>query len=944
MFEIAPDEFALEHFKKVGFTRQQCPRCKSFFWAVPGRETCGEAPCAPYTFLDNSPMKRRYSMAEMRQEFVSYFEARGHTPIPPYPIVARWRDDVYLVGASIMDFQPYVIEGSVPPPANPLVVSQPSVRFTDIENVGPTGGRHMTIFEMGGAHAFNYPDKEVYWKEDCVRYHHTLLTQVLGVPADMISYKEHFWSGGGNAGPDLEGIVAGLEISTLVFMRYKVENNNLVPMKIRTVDTGYGIERWTWMSQGSPTGFHATYGPVLEEIFEIAGVANDRDFAKMLTLAAGTNDVTTRAGREASFGWIAQQTGLDIAQVREKVNSLEAVFGLADHTKTTSMLLADGVVPSNVGEGYLARLIIRRAARLARQLNIEDKLAEIVDLQVKHWSPTFPKLRQMRSEIQEALRVEQGKYQETIVKGSEMVVRLSKELSSKGEQKIPLDNLVELYDSHGLSPEIVKEVAEKAGVEVDVPDNFLTLVAQRHLRPAQKSKTEQADKLADLVKGLMPTRTLYYENPYESSFTANAVARIGQNGLVLDRTCFYPEGGGQPGDRGSLRIGDKTFRVMDVQKSNSVIVHFLDEPPPENVGQVSVEVEGLIEWPRRQNLMRHHTGTHVLLGSARRVLGEHVWQAGAQKDVEHSRLDVTHYTEITPKEREKIEQLANQVILRDLPVQATWMPREKAEAKYGYRLYQGGPVPGSKIRVVTVDGWDAEACGGTHLKHTGELGVFRIDKVERLQDGIERFVFSAGEPALKSIHQDTARLAETSKILGTTTDRVPETVKTLLKQREALESELKRYTAKEVEQRISRLAKKAESIGPVKLVVARIPKHKDADPVMVANRLKESDASMVIVLFEVSKRVQVVVAAGDEAVRAGANAGQVVSEVGRIIGGGGGGRPFFATGGGTRREEVNKALEKAREVVRAQVGPNVAAPGSAPLSSVTVGEEASKTG
>jgi len=263
MFEIAPDEFALNYFKQEGITRQQCTRCKSWFWAKPGRETCGEVPCSPYTFLDNSPMKRNYTLHEMRQQFLEYFEARDHTIIRPYPIVARWRDDVYLVGASIMDFQPYVIEGTVPPPANPLVVSQPSVRFTDIENVGPTAGRHLTIFEMGGAHAFNYPDHEVYWKEDCVRYHHKLLTDILGVPSDMISYKEHFWSGGGNAGPDLEGIVAGLEISTLVFMRYKVENETLVPMKIRTVDTGYGIERWTWMSQGSPTGFHAIYGALL---------------------------------------------------------------------------------------------------------------------------------------------------------------------------------------------------------------------------------------------------------------------------------------------------------------------------------------------------------------------------------------------------------------------------------------------------------------------------------------------------------------------------------------------------------------------------------------------------------------------------------------------------------------------------------------------------------
>src|SRR2546425_7382170 len=298
MFEIDENEFALPVFQELGFTRRTCPNCGSHFWSSnPKQETCGEIPCQPYSFLRNPPTKRAYDVREMRIQFLDYFAERAHTRIRPYPIVARWRDDVYLVGASIMDFQPYVIEGIVPPPANPLVVSQPSVRFTDIENVGPTAGRHLTIFEMGGAHAFNYPDHEVYWKEDCVRYHHKLLTEVLGVPSEMISYKEHFWSGGGNAGPDLEGIVAGLEISTLVFMRYKVENETLVPMKIRTVDTGYGIERWTWMSQGSPTGFHAIYGSLLDTLFNLTGVEDNTELSRMLSLAAGANDVTTMAGR-----------------------------------------------------------------------------------------------------------------------------------------------------------------------------------------------------------------------------------------------------------------------------------------------------------------------------------------------------------------------------------------------------------------------------------------------------------------------------------------------------------------------------------------------------------------------------------------------------------------------------------------------------------------------
>src|SRR6266581_3302474 len=652
MPEINPEEFALPYFKEIGFIRRNCPSCKSNYWAAPDQTTCGEVPCASYSFIGNPPTKQHYSLAQMRIQFMDYFAERGHTRIKPYPIVARWRNDVYLVGASIYDFQPYVTEGSMPPPANPLVISQPCIRFTDIESVG-AAGRHMSIFEMGGAHAFNYPNKEIYWKDQTVSYHHKLLTDVMGVPSQSITYKEHFWSGGGNAGPDLEGIVSGLEISTLVFMQYKVQGEELVALPIRTVDTGYGMERWTWLSQGSPSGFHAVYGSLLTQVMELAKVDLDENTLSSLTRAAG-------------------------------------IYGAGS-----------------------------RAARLARQLGILQELPGIIEGQIKMWGGEFHLLREMRGEILEGLQIEVEKYEETISKGSEAVLRLSTELSSQGIRKIPIDQLVLLYDSQGLAPEIVQESAEKVGVEVDVPENFLTLVAERHSKPTTSLEISSSEPEWEAqLKDLPATRALYYDDAYQTSFRAKIVARVAENAVVLDQTCFYPEGGGQPSDHGELQFADQKVKVIDVKKVGNTIVHFLDQLISQEVDLV----EGEIDWQRRVNLMRHHTGTHALIGAARRVLGEHVWQAGAQKEVESSRLDITHYREITSKERERIEKLVNQVILRDLPVQVAWMTREKAEAKYGYRLYQGGAVPGSKIRVVRIQGWDAEACGGTHCKRTGELG------------------------------------------------------------------------------------------------------------------------------------------------------------------------------------------------------------------------------
>ncbi|HYY90362.1 MAG TPA: alanine--tRNA ligase, partial [Candidatus Dormibacteraeota bacterium] len=894
MPEIGPEEFAIPFFSEQGFTRRKCVSCGSDFWSQkPDQQTCGEAPCQPYTFIGNPPTTRQYTVPEMRIQFMDYFANKGHSRIPPYPIVARWRDDVYLVGASIYDFQPYVTEGSMPPPANPLVISQPCIRFTDVELVGPTGGRHMTIFEMGGAHAFNYPNRELYWKDQCVRYHHDLLTGVLGVPSESVTYKEHFWSGGGNAGPDLETIVAGLEIATLVFMQYRVHGDQLVQRPIRTVDTGYGIERWSWLSQGSPSGFHAVHGPVLEQVLDTAKISVDPSIIEAFTRASSVHGwASINKNRESYIQTVADQTRTPIDELRKTFSSLEAAYAITDHTKAAAFLLAEGVVPSNVGEGYLARLIIRRAGRFGRQLGIFQELPSIAEAQIKLWGKDFRSLRDMRSEVLEGLENEMKKYQDTISRGFEAVVRISKDLASKGVRNISIDQLVQLYDSQGLSPEIVKEGAEKSGVSVEIPDNFLTLVAESHSRPGKVAEGGPSDrdmeaKLADLPA----TRTLFYDNPYKTSFKAKVVARFADNAVVLDQTTFYPQGGGQLADRGELKFADKKVKVVDVQKFGDRIVHYLAEPLDPSVDHV----EGEIDWQRRQNLMRHHTGTHVLLGAARRVLGEHVWQAGAQKEVESSRLDITHYKQIAPKERERIERLANQTILRDLPVRVNWMAREKAEAKYGFRLYQGGAVPGSKIRVVRIVGWDAEACGGTHVNRTGELGVFRIEKVDRLQDGVERIIFSAGEPALKRISENTEELVATAELLKTTPDQVSKSAKALVAERDALEKELAKHQAKTLEAHIRRLEKTARDVGPIRLVLSKSPKRRGMDPLDIANRLKESNRKMVAAIVEVSDRIQLVVAAGEEAVQAGINAGEIVSSTAKMLGGGGGGRPFFAT-------------------------------------------------
>jgi alanyl-tRNA synthetase len=284
-------EYHVPFFDEADYVRKHCPTCGEYYWTQnQDQPTCGESNvegCAPLSFIGNPPTRKPYSLSEMREAFLSFFEKYGHERIKPYPVASRWRADLYFTSASIVDFQPYVTNGIIPPPANPLVISQPCIRLVDVDNVGPTFGRHLTIFEMGGHHAFNYPDKEIYWKDGTVRYQHEFLTKTLGVKPKEITYKEDVWSGGGNAGPDLETIVRGCEIDTLVFMMFKVVDNEFIELPIRTVDTGYGIERYTWLSQGAPSAFHAVYGPILDEIIKTTDLKIDKNLLKKAAEQSG---------------------------------------------------------------------------------------------------------------------------------------------------------------------------------------------------------------------------------------------------------------------------------------------------------------------------------------------------------------------------------------------------------------------------------------------------------------------------------------------------------------------------------------------------------------------------------------------------------------------------------------------------------------------------------
>ena len=928
MEKFPEQEYNLPFFKQSGYVRKLCPKCGEFYWTQNEKqETCGEATsegCSSYTFIKNPPTKRSYTLGEAREAFLSFFEQHGHTRIKPYPVVARWREDIYLTHASIIDFQPYVTEGITPPPANPLVISQPCIRMVDIANTGPTFGRHFTIFEMGGAHAFNYPDKEVYWKDQTVRYHQEWVTKDLGVKSDEIIYKEGVWVGGGNAGPDVECIIRGLEVATLVFMQYKVVNDKFIKLPIRTVDTGYGIDRYAWLSQGVPSGFHAVYGDLLLKIFRMAGITKiDENLLNKVAAVSGLVSLDKMASRIETRKKEAQLVGISVKELDNFLIPIENAFAVADHTKCLSFILSEGVVPSNIQEGYLARLIFRRTYRLLRMLNIQDKLYDIMNMQIDLWSKDFPHLNEMRSEILEMLKVEEEKFEDTIKRGEGMVKRISNELKVQGKKHIPTETLIELYDSHGLPPEIVMQAAEKEALKVDIPDNFYALIAQRHMQVSKpvEEVAETKRELETAVSDLPPTEPLYYQDQYMRQFEATVQKVINKEYVALDKTCFFPEGGGQPADNGLITFDSKKAEVIDVQKVGRVIVHKLNGPIPKE----GTHIRGTINWDKRYALMKNHTATHVVGGAARRVLGQHVWQFGTQKGVATSRLDISHYRRITLDELQNIETLANEAVMGNIQVTTTWMPRTEAESLYGYRLYQGGAVPGKEIRVVKTGDWDVEACAGTHLKSTIEIGFIKIVHSERVQDGVERLVYSIGLPAVRAVQKNEQLLVKLSVALNAPIEKLDKTAEKLVRELKEGNVErkklVKELAAKESTVLGAKIEEQAEEINGVRVVERDFQESTDIDRmVQTANEIIKRDEATVAVFYGAEeKNARVMVMAGKVAVEKGANAGEIVKEASKIMGGGGGGKPSFAQGGGTQVDKLTEAIKKAKETLRRQL-------------------------
>ena len=892
-----PEEYSLSFLKERGYIRKRCRSCGEFFWTLdPEREVCGESPCEPYRFVGKSLTKRRMSLREVREAFLKFFERRGHKIISPYPVVARWRSDMFLTDASIVDFQPFVTSGIAPPPANPLVISQPCIRLVDIDKVGLTFGRHLTIFEMGGAHAFNYPDKEVYWKEDTVRYYHEFAQEVFGIPEEELIYKEGVWSGGGNAGPCFESISYGLELATLVFMQYKTVGDELIELPIRTVDTGYGMERFTWLTQGTPSCFDAIYGelyPRLSELIEVPKV--DRDL--LLKYSPYTALVVPKAGMTTAEARrrVSEASGIPLELIFQEIEPLEKIYAALDFTKSISFIISEGVVPSNVGVGYLARLLIRKAYRLLKGIGYEGRLLDLIDLQLRYWSQDFPHLREMREEVLDIVGTEVKKFEETLAKGVSYVERELEAMKRRGVKEAPVEFMVRAYDERGITPDVIEPIAEKLGVKTSVPENFFELVASRHLRSEEPEIADEKTRiLEEVFKDVPATEKAYYDDPFTWRFKAK-VLKTYENYVALDKTYFYPEGGGAVSDQGILRRSAGSCRIVDVQiLGGGVIVHRVEGEVP-RVGEV---VEGEVDVERRLAIMRHHTATHIILGAARKVLGKHAWQAGARKEPSFGRLDISHHRRLTSAEVEKIEEEANRIVAARIPVKTALMDRNEAEARYGFQLYQGGEVPSAVIRVVEIPGWDAEACAGLHVENTEDVGLIKIIRTERIQDGVERLVFAAGPALLPYVQEEWRRIRSLAGKLGAPINAAEKRLDEILSELKALRRLVRKLTASAAKFRAMELKSSPIQVDEkLTLYVTHEPEAEREYVLTIADELLGVEEPACLIAAYGDERPSLLILANRKAIESGVHAGKLSSAIASRLGGRGGGKERLGQGG-----------------------------------------------
>ncbi|MEE8402595.1 MAG: alanine--tRNA ligase-related protein, partial [Candidatus Hydrothermarchaeaceae archaeon] len=737
-------------------------------------------------------------------------------------------------------------------------------------------------------------------------------------------------------------------------------------------------------THGTSTSYEAVFPTVVKDLLKRTGVKPDHGLIDRFLPYSSILDVEESRNLDRTWREIAGKIGEDVGGLKEQVLSLAGIYSIGDHSRSLLLALSDGALPSNVGGGYNLRVLVRRAYDIISRYGWDVSLPEVCEVHARYLKPQYPELLETLDGVSEILDIERKKYRDTRKKSKRIVREIiaapqkfgiektefdirgpeqdltSNEIGIKEKEDWVIegpdidDMLVLLYVSHGITPEMVKE----GGLNIKIRPDFYNLVSEKGEEGVKEKETQKEFDL----NGVEKTEILYYDDYSLIEFTGRVKKIFENKYVVLDRTAFYPTSGGQLTDTGYI----DECRVTDVFKQGNVILHTVEKPSFKKGGEVTCK----IDWERRKQLAQHHTATHIINGVARQLLGEHVWQAGAEKTPDKSRLDITHYRGLTPEERTKMQEMANEIVARDMPVESAIYRRDVAEREFGFRLYQGGAVPGKELRVVKIEGLDVEACGGTHLKRTGEVEHIEIIGSTKIQDGVVRIEYVAGKAGEmyqedikkkrievmftakedgwtikeeSDFNKTMAELTASAATFSVPIDQLPTTIKRFSREIKegrvmwpapAEEEKLKKseqslsaYSVflferwkrrrKEDEKWKKELAKCAaeeigtpEPVGKHELLIAEIDGGMDEAIKTAGNVLAPQ---RVVVIFGKNRDVSVVGMRGEGV---DIDMGAVVREICGILGGGGGGKPDFGRGAGKDGGKLQEAKQFAEEKIK----------------------------
>lgn len=877
---------------------------------------------------------RRLSGNELRGEYLRFFEGKGHLRLPSASLVPENDPTLLFTGAGMVPFKPYFL-GRASPPHPRLTTCQRCLRTADIDQVGTTA-RHATFFEMLGN--FSFGD---YFKEEAIGWAWEFITRRLELPRERLwvtvyqdddeaaalweriagipparivrlGKEDNFWEiGVGPCGPCSEiyldrGPDRGcghpdckpgchcdrfMEFWNLVFIQYfKNETGEYLPLERKGIDTGMGLERMAALLQG------------VESIFDIDLVRPVLD-------------------------QVARTAGIPYGASPEKDVSLRVI---TDHVRGATFLIADGVLPGNEGRGYVLRRLIRRAIRHGRLLGIDRPFLDaIAGTVVGVMEPAYPELREHTPRIREVLRTEEARFRATLDQGTQLLEQLLERLRAEGKRVLPGEDAFRLYDTYGFPFELTKEVATESGFTVDKSGFDAAMERQRERARATRGEMSylggEEDAWARLAERLRSEFTGYQKT--SDATTILALSREGQlvdelvtgerGEVVLASTPFYGEAGGQVGDTGTITGPSGQFVVEDTQRPAAGLIVHVGKVVSGRL-RVGEEVVASVDAQDRMDTARNHTATHLLHKALREILGEHVRQAGSLVAPDRLRFDFSQGRPVEPAELVRIERLVNEKILADLPVTVEELPIEEALRRGAMALF--GEKYGDVVRVVSVGDFSMELCGGTHVRRTGEIGLFKITAEESTGAGIRRIEAVTGWRALALVEERFALLDRVAALLETSVDEVASRVERLLGQWRDLNREYQVLTERLAEKTADDLAERAQDIGGMRLLVATV-KCFDPDGLLaLGDRLQARLGESVLLLASIDgQQAHLVTRVSRGLAGAGLDAGRLVREVAERAGGRGGGRRELGRGAARDLRALPAALDSVAEKVASQL-------------------------